>query len=259
MDYFVTCYFNFYKFVHKENLCINFCNKHNNVILLMPNRGDLINNSQVPNTHIVAVKTPENLTGAHLQFYLLNKFVAGLKSYRSVTLLDSDLILESDYFEKVTEKVKSLSGPYIIHGFDTCEDETYFDANGTQHINVPMKSIIKQKGYGHSGLSWVFTKEAFDILGKLPTVFIIGGQDYILALCLLQDDRVLELINNNKYKKVIKLLFSKCKKIKTGFIHSNIMHKYHGPKDLRNYNGRWEMYDTDNFSLEGYWLSRGET
>ena len=107
----------------------------------------------------------------------------------------------------------------------------------------------------HSGFAWAITREAFDSLGGLMDISILGSGDRQMAMCLIGQveetfypgmmDHCPEYANvllqwQNRANKFIKK--------NVGYVSGTILHNWHGKKVDRGYADRWKILLEDNFN-----------
>lgn len=108
--------------------------------------------------------------------------------------------------------------------------------------------------HGHPGYAWACTRHAWDAMGGLYDRSILGSGDRNMAYALI--GRVEQSYNeaiSESYKRDLKDFERECVegiKYDIGCMEGNILHAYHGPKQLRGYKSRWEIlvdneYDPD--------------
>ena len=102
--------------------------------------------------------------------------------------------------------------------------------------------------YWHPGYGWAYRREAWDTIGGLLDINIVGGGDHQMAYGLV--GRINETIPDNStasYTRMIKQWGRHAQDIKTdiGAVPGTLMHHYHGKKADRGYYDRWRIL-TDN-------------
>ncbi len=258
MDYFVSVYFNFCEYDIRTKLTKEFIERYPIVHLIeiaFGNKPFVINHS---NTTQVRKKYPGFYT-----YQVINEFIRSHNNIKSLTILDSDLLVNSDFFESICYKLCDyIDIPVAIHGFSYATN-VYKDNKIT---DIPIISMVKnylENGIinGHTGYSWTFNDKFIELLGSdlFPECFIIGGFDYILALSLLsQYNKLSNLINNQKIKCIISTFYESIKSSEIDYINLPIKHYYHGDPLIR-YKGRWDMYkDISPEVIKKYFESRKE-
>lgn len=249
---FVTTYFNYNNYTSREVLTKEFLTRYPNVWLLEVTFGFkpfIINHAK---TMKFIKQNPSFYT-----WELLNKFVLKYPHFSSVTLIDCDLILPPNYFERIVDKIEDLNPlmPYVIQGFSRCKE-----IPKNKGVSIVEYGIIKKfSDYkilsGESGFIWTFNKRTIEILFPLPTNFYIGGMDYILALCLLRDERVLELIPSYNLINFYMLF----EEIQYSYVIGLISHCYSSNKALKHPDERWGLYQNIDLNIiKNYFIKRRE-
>jgi hypothetical protein len=106
----------------------------------------------------------------------------------------------------------------------------------------------------HPGYAWAIRREAFDYLGGLYDVSVLGSGDHLMANALLGDG-VKQLPDSMTagYKESMKLWEDRALKFikrDIGFVPGTILHHFHGAKRNRFYRSRWEILSKFNFDPE---------
>ena len=100
--------------------------------------------------------------------------------------------------------------------------------------------------YAHSGFAYAWTRDILDRLGGLFEIGAMGSGDHHMALSLVGKAAwSIPPGTNANYALAIKRWEASALAHvngKLGFIHNTIEHWFHGKKQLRAYNSRWEMF-----------------
>jgi len=174
-------------------------------------------------------------------FPMVNLFIKNHKSFRSITLIDTDLIMPDDYFFKISRAHNVYKNvPLAIQGYSTFTDTL---CEGI--IQGCIYNYVKNVKYGgHTGLIWSFSKSFIDKIGKFPEEFIYGGFDYVLYLCLVRRlDILKDLIKNDKYQKIILDFYKMIEGTKINYLPAKVIHNYHG--DTKKRINQWDYYTRD--------------
>jgi hypothetical protein len=198
--YFVTCFWGSDPL--RIKLCQEFCNRYPQVHLLQ--NGNFIKSKST---------TIYNLKEGFQDYRMINEFLKG-KEVKSLTLIDSDLILKEDFFIKFIEKHDNFKEnvPYFL---------TY---RQNYQLNEKIVSTCCSKIYsfkncgteGHTGYVLSFNKFFLDNY-KFNEKFIYGGYDYFLVCSIL--GKCMEQFQN-EYKKV--------PKTKYDYVKTDVIHNFHG-------------------------------
>jgi len=103
--------------------------------------------------------------------------------------------------------------------------------------------------YWHCGYAWACTRNAFERMGGLFEVGILGASDHIMSFCLM--NKGLQSINDKysqDFKDVIVQYQTRVKRLRLGYVPGIIRHFFHGSKANRKYVERNEILLRYNFS-----------
>lgn len=95
--------------------------------------------------------------------------------------------------------------------------------------------------YWHPGYAWAMTRKAYEKIGGLYELGILGSGDYIMLMCLLgKDVSYFNKMNHlHDYKNSVNEHFKlKIKDLKFGYVPGTLKHYFHGTKENRKYNDR---------------------
>jgi hypothetical protein len=100
-----------------------------------------------------------------------------------------------------------------------------------------------RKGYpGAPGLAWASTKDAWNKMGGLLDVCILGAGDWYMAhgICGLATPKMLKPGNHPRYNEDIQLWWERAAALKRniGVVPGLALHRWHGPKVHRKYGTR---------------------
>jgi hypothetical protein len=104
--------------------------------------------------------------------------------------------------------------------------------------------------YWHPGYGWAYRREAWDMLGGLLDINIVGGGDHQMAYGLI--GRIEETIpagSTDAYAKVIRNWGVQAELVKRdiGAVPGTLTHHYHGKKSNRGYYNRWKILTGNEF------------
>jgi hypothetical protein len=98
--------------------------------------------------------------------------------------------------------------------------------------------------YWHPGFAWAYTRDAWNTLGGMLDVCIIGSGDYHMAYALVnQLERTIPHGSHPQYIKMVRQWGDRASLLKQniGAVPGTVMHHFHGPKKHRGYATRWKM------------------
>lgn len=113
-------------------------------------------------------------------------------------------------------------------------------------------------GYGlnhwHPGFAWAARREAWDSIGGLIDVGILGAGDNHMGYGFIGEIDTPYSVNqsvNPEYLEHLRLWQSRAERYvrrDLGFIHGTILHNWHGKKKDRRYNDRWKILVDHQFT-----------
>ena len=171
--------------------------------------------------------------------------------------IDADVDFQNK--DWVRETIEQLQTYKVVQLFTHCIDmgikyETLQVHTGIMYAHCNGEKYVVPKKYGnyfHVGYAWAMTREAYDSIGGLIDFAILGSADNHLALALLGivDDSLNKQLHPN-YIKLCQIFQERCIKNikkKVGYVHGTIMHYYHGSKNERYYQSRWNILVKNQF------------
>lgn len=118
-----------------------------------------------------------------------------------------------------------------------------YGATKAKHMTVPVGIRGDIRGWCHPGLAWAFRREAWDGLGGMFDLSIVGHADTIMALSLL--GRSLECSGiagtHRSFMHAVSVWQQRALKIvrkNIGVVPGVLSHRWHGKKDQRGYGSR---------------------
>jgi hypothetical protein len=138
-----------------------------------------------------------------------------------------------------------------------------FEGFAYQHVKgqrfFPTLAGVKKGGsgydyysarYWHPGYGWAYRREAWNALGGMLDINIVGGGDHQMAYGLI--GRIEETIpggTTDQYTKTIRNWGEKAALLKrnVGAVPGTVMHHFHGKKADRGYYNRWRILSDNKF------------
>jgi len=167
--------------------------------------------------------------------------------WKAFAWIDADIEFESNSWALDTLKI--LNGCKDIvqifsHAIDMDKDETSLN-----HFNSFGYSFCKNKkyttkglDYWHPGFAWAITRKAYEKIGGLYDVGVLGSGDNIMAIALINKCEKLMNINYSEdYNNSMVEFQKKAKTLRLGYTPGVIRHHYHGSKKNRQYTERWQL------------------
>lgn len=119
-----------------------------------------------------------------------------------------------------------------------------FDEKTWQLVNHPYQ-------YPHPGYAWAFTRAFLEHTGGLFEYGGVGAGDHHMALAMVNNAHMSIPKNvNSGYKAILMSWQNRAQTfpgLKLGHTNHTIEHSFHGRKENRSYNTRWQMFLDHNF------------
>ena len=169
------------------------------------------------------------------------------QNWKAFAWIDADIEFENNTWALDTLKI--LNGCKDIlqlfsHAVDMDKDETNLNIFNSFGYSFSKNKKYTTKGtdYWHPGFAWAITRKAYEKIGGLYDLGILGSGDNIIALSLI--NKCKNIINskyNDDYSESILNYQKKTKKLRLGYVPGVIRHYYHGKKVNRKYVERTEI------------------
>lgn len=178
------------------------------------------------------------------------------KNWKAVAWIDADI--EFDSASWVSDTLKILNGYKDIvqlysHAVDMDKDEnamSIFTGFGFQYS--------KGKKYGglgpnfwHPGFAWAMTRRAYEKVGGVYELSILGSGDHNMAQSLIKNGT--NSVNNlvtDEYKNSVICWQEKATNLRLGYVPGVIRHYFHGSKKNRKYSERWQIIVKHRYNPE---------
>ena len=209
--YFISCYFNVCQFSRRRTLTQEFIKRYPNVIVFEIAYGN--NDFQLEGS--VKLRS-EKFTGWET-CRLINWFVS-VKHFKSITFIDSDVILYDGFFEKVVKKVESYEDePVFIQPYDRAQNLYENKKYIGEMVDGCIKNCLKNRYFSnkaHTGLVYTYNKAFFSQVKRLPETLVLGGYDTVLYLSILREEvrfaDLLMAINNEMMSNELSSFYDSC-------------------------------------------------
>lgn len=124
------------------------------------------------------------------------------------------------------------------------------------------KPYHKTSKYGvwHPGFAWACTRHAYNQMGKLLDIGILGSGDRHMALAFIgMGDFSYPGTIHESYKQQVASFQKKCKNFKVHYVPGTILHHFHGSLVNRKYVDRWNILVNNVYHVEEdvYYSSHG--
>lgn len=192
---------------------------------------------------------------------LINMAVSRLPSdWEYVAWIDADVtFLNHDWAHEAVQQLQHYQVVQLFtHAMDVGPSgEPIEQFEGFAHSHVlgrPLRRMGKKGVYGgkyfHPGYGWAWRRDAWDKVGGLLDVNIVGGGDHQMAYGLI--GRVDETIPNGSthhYERCVKTWARNAGLLRRdiGAVPGTVVHHYHGPKVNRGYHDRWKILTENKF------------
>jgi hypothetical protein len=106
--------------------------------------------------------------------------------------------------------------------------------------------------YWHPGFAWACTREAWDTMGGLLDINIVGGGDHQMAngfFGMAEAGLPLDVTTTEGYRNAVLTWQEHARGLKqnVGFVPGILLHHFHGKKTLRGYTSRWKILADSKF------------
>jgi len=167
--------------------------------------------------------------------------------YKAFAWIDADIEFESLTWAQDTLKLLNGSKD-IVQLFSHCVDMDYQEETLSIRSSAGYQYCkgqgYKSSGndYWHPGYAWAITRKAYEKIGGLYEVGILGSGDFIMLMSLLgKGELSLNKQNSADYKKTVQDFQKKISTLRLGYVPGLIRHYYHGSKKNRQYTERWKI------------------
>ena len=176
------------------------------------------------------------------------------KNYKAFAWIDADLEFESCTWAKDTLKILNGSKDIVqifSHASDMDHSEKtmrVFNSAGYQYTkHLPFCG--KGDNFWHPGFAWAITRRAYEKIGGLFELGILGSGDNIMMYSLLGNGlKAINAKSSDGYKQTIIEYEKKMKTLRFGYVPGLILHHFHGTKINRKYTERWQILITHNYT-----------
>jgi len=177
------------------------------------------------------------------------------KDYKAFAWIDGDIEFENNYWALDTLKILNGSKD-VVQLFSHCIDMgpdysnlNFFNSFGYSYNKNNKYNNLRGSNYWHPGYAWAITRDAYEKIGGLYEIGVLGSGDNIMAMSFI--NKSIHMNNkdyHNDYNESMLEYQIKAKKLRLGYTPGVIRHHYHGSKKNRNYTERWKILMEHNFS-----------
>jgi hypothetical protein len=161
--------------------------------------------------------------------------------WKAVAWIDSDIDFENDSWALDTLRV--LNGcrdvvQLFSHALDMDPQEEVMNIFNSFSFKYERDSVISNKpnNYWHPGYAWACTRQAYERMGGLFDLAILGSGDYIMSCCLLNRGAI--SVNSQFHPEYLEAVLDfqqRVKYLRLGYVPGVIRHFFHGSKQNRRY------------------------
>jgi len=172
-------------------------------------------------------------------------------SWKAFAWIDADISFDNPNWASDTLKILNGSKD-IVQLFSVVSDlnrsgntMNFFKSFGLQ-ITLKKKYDKFGQEFFHPGYGWAITRSAYEKIGQLYDLAILGSGDFLMSLSLISNGNFgLPPKISNGFLLTLAMFENNSNKLRTGYIPGIINHYYHGSRENRKYGERWE-YLTDH-------------
>jgi hypothetical protein len=174
------------------------------------------------------------------------------KGWKAMAWIDADIEFDNTCWAMDTLKV--LNG---------CRDVVQLFSHAVD-MNKQMEAMsifpsfsyqyTKGRRYGtginmwHPGYAWACTRKAYERMGGLYDISILGAGDHCMAFAFVGlPDRGLNQMTTDGYKETIRAFHKRIGHLRLGYVPGVIRHHFHGAKKNRKYHERWQILITNGY------------
>jgi hypothetical protein len=104
--------------------------------------------------------------------------------------------------------------------------------------------------FWHPGFAWAMTRRAYETLGGLFDLSVLGSGDHQMALAFIGEPNSINVKCSQGYKDAVVKFVNRAKNIRLGYTPGVIKHYYHGSKTNRRYHERWQILTKHQYDPE---------
>jgi hypothetical protein len=172
--------------------------------------------------------------------------------WKAVAWIDADVDFDNPYWAYNTLQILN-GGKDVVQLFVNVFDMDFneeilniYTGFGYQYC----KDLVKGLGinYWHPGYAWAINRTAYDQIGLIYEVAVLGASDNIFSHGFAEHEtNSLKPGMTQQYIDDVKQFQDKMKGLTLGYVPGTIRHFFHGKKDNRNYWGREDILIKYNF------------
>lgn len=169
------------------------------------------------------------------------------KEWKAMAWIDADVEFDSSTWALDTLKILNGSKDIVqlfSHAVDMNKDQSsmsIFPGFGYQYLK---KSKYGGQGINmwHPGYAWAVTRKAYERMGGLYELSILGAGDHNMSLSFIGNGvKSVNEFASDDYKNSVEQFQDRVKNLRLGYVPGVIRHFYHGSKKDRKYTERWQI------------------
>lgn len=170
--------------------------------------------------------------------------------------VDADIEFENDTWSEEALRVLLGSGEPgapalydVVQLFSHADDMdaaghtlSLFPSFGFQHAKGKThRANIPAANLWHPGFAWAVSRAAYDQMGGLFDLSILGSGDFNMAMSLIgRGEHSLDARTSPGYKRAVVEFQRRAKGLRLGYVSGVVRHHFHGQKANRKYQERWK-------------------
>ena len=174
-------------------------------------------------------------------------------TWKAFAWIDADLEFENNTWALDTLKI--LNGCRDIvqlfsHAIDMDSEKLAMRVfNSAGYMVEKRQSYINQgPNQWHPGFAWAITRKAYEKIGGLYELGILGSGDNIMMMSLIGNSlKSLSIESTDDYKQSVLDFQKKMQTLRFGYTPGVIRHHFHGSKKNRKYHERWMILVKHNY------------
>lgn len=167
-------------------------------------------------------------------------------NWKAFAWIDADL--EFEHMSWATDTLKILNGcKDVVQIFSHCLDMANDNSTLQVFHGFGYQYATGKKYYGngvnfwHCGFAWAMTRKAYEKIGGLFQLAILGAGDHQMALAMIGISNSIHIGSTDAYKNRLHAMVQQAKHLRVGYVPGVCRHFFHGSKKNRKYMSRWEI------------------
>jgi hypothetical protein len=167
-------------------------------------------------------------------------------TWKAMAWVDSDIEFENPSW--INHTLQILNGSKdVVQLFSHCLDMDHqentmrvFHGFGYQY-ETGKKYTTQGVNYWHPGFAWACTRKAYDAMGGVFDVGILGSGDNQMALAFIGSDKGAQTDLTPGYRAQLHAFTRRVRNVRLGYVPGVIRHYTHGSNQNRRYMDRWKI------------------